>query len=311
MQALILEVRDTPSAVKIILSRSHPELIRRLFEREVPEVGEQTDRDQGRWLLSRAIGRSWRFLRSIARWMRWGHALAFAAAESRILSTNSGEKIDIVRWNESSQILISNALKPAEVAEVALCFELGRATVVVNEDQLSLAIGKRGQNVRLAARLTGWDIDILTPPEFQKGVQRLDATLKSVTGVTQDMVDKVVVLGLIDVRDLEEVGAGPLMEELGLTERRRQNRSCSGTRSEEAEAGCGGGRRPRRPPMHRPRRLTSPRLTRLGTGSVSSESSSETAADAADQNPRRPGSRHGRTPEVIVHQESSSQAECK
>jgi len=62
-----------------------------------------------------------------------------------------GEKIDIVRWNESSQILIGNALKPAEVQETALCFELGRATVVVAEDQLSLAIGKRGQNVRLAA----------------------------------------------------------------------------------------------------------------------------------------------------------------
>ena len=92
------------------------------------------------------------------------------------------------------------------------------ATVVVNEDQLSLAIGKRGQNVRLAARLTGWDIDILTPTEFQKGTQRLESTLKSVEGVTKEMVDKVIVLGLIDVRDLEEVGIGPLMEELGLDE---------------------------------------------------------------------------------------------
>jgi N utilization substance protein A len=135
-----------------------------------------------------------------------------------IVDELGGEKIDIVRWNESSQILISNALKPAEVAEVALCFELGRATVVVNEDQLSLAIGKRGQNVRLAARLTGWDIDILTPTEFQKGVQRLDATLKSIAGITKEMIDKVIVLGLIDVRDLEEVGTGPLMEELGLDE---------------------------------------------------------------------------------------------
>jgi transcription termination/antitermination protein NusA len=135
-----------------------------------------------------------------------------------IVDELGGEKIDIVRWNESSQILISNALKPAEVAEVALCFELGRATVVVNEDQLSLAIGKRGQNVRLAARLTGWDIDILTPPEFQRGVQRLDATLKQIAGITKEMIDKVIVLGLIDVRDLEEVGTGPLMEELGLDE---------------------------------------------------------------------------------------------
>src|SRR6202012_5488524 len=121
-----------------------------------------------------------------------------------------------------SQILIGNALKPAEVTEVALCFELGRATVVVNEDQLSLAIGKRGQNVRLAARLTGWDIDILTPPEFSAGVERLDRTLKSVEGVDQDMVDKVIALGLIDVRDLEEVGTGPLMEELGLGEETAQ-----------------------------------------------------------------------------------------
>jgi N utilization substance protein A len=135
-----------------------------------------------------------------------------------IVEELGGEKIDIVRWNESSQILIQNALKPAEVAEVSLCFELGRATVVVNEDQLSLAIGKRGQNVRLAARLTGWDIDILTPPEFQKGVTRLDATLKQIEGVLQEHVDKVIALGLIDVRDIEEVGIGPLMEEVGLSE---------------------------------------------------------------------------------------------
>jgi N utilization substance protein A len=94
--------------------------------------------------------------------------------------------------------------------------------VVVNDDQLSLAIGKRGQNVRLAARLTGWDVDILTPPEFQAGVQRLEQTLKSVEGVQPDMVDKVIALGLIDVRDIEEVGVGPLMEELGLDEKTAQ-----------------------------------------------------------------------------------------
>jgi N utilization substance protein A len=72
--------------------------------------------------------------------------------------------------------------------------------------------------VRLAARLTGWDVDILTPPEFQNGTQRLDATLKQIEGITQEHVDKVIALGLIDVRDIEEVGAGPLMEELGLDE---------------------------------------------------------------------------------------------
>ncbi|WP_428939170.1 transcription termination factor NusA [Fontivita pretiosa] len=218
IQALILEVRDTPSAVKIILSRAHPELIRRLFEREVPEVGERTIEIKA---LAREPGHRTKIAVSSIDSKVDAVGACVGVRGSRIkniVDELGGEKIDIVRWNESSQILISNALKPAEVAEVSLCFELGRATVVVNEDQLSLAIGKRGQNVRLAARLTGWDIDILTPPEFQAGVQRLDQTLKSVPGVTQEMVDKIIALGLIDVRDIEEVGTGPLVEEVGMSQ---------------------------------------------------------------------------------------------
>jgi len=218
VQALILEVRDTPSAVKIILSRSHPELIRRLFEREVPEVGERTIEIKA---LAREPGRRTKIAVSSIDSKVDAVGACVGVRGSRIkniVDELGGEKIDIVRWNESSQILIGNALKPAEVAEVALCFELGRATVVVNDDQLSLAIGKHGQNVRLAARLTQWDIDILTPPEFQAGVQRLVQTLKSIEGIPQEQIDKVVALGLIDVRDIEEVGIGPLMEELGMTE---------------------------------------------------------------------------------------------
>jgi len=218
IQALITEVRDTPSQIKIILSRSHPELIRRLFEREVPEVQERT-------IEIKALAREPGFRTKIAVSSIDSKVDAVGACVGvrgsrikNIVEELGGEKIDIVRWNESSQILISNSLKPAEVAEVSLCFELGRATVIVNEDQLSLAIGKRGQNVRLAARLTGWDVDILTPPEFKKAIERLDATLKSVEGVTQEMVDKIIALGLIDVRDVEEVGESPLQNDVGMTE---------------------------------------------------------------------------------------------
>jgi N utilization substance protein A len=125
-----------------------------------------------------------------------------------------GEKIDIVRWSDSSQVLIANALMPAKVSEIAICFELGRATVVVTEDQLSLAIGKHGQNVRLAARLTGWDIDILTPTEYNKEVDRVSACIKGVEGVDDSFVDKLLALGIISVLDLEEVGTDPLVEEL-------------------------------------------------------------------------------------------------
>ena len=218
IQALVTEVRDTPSQIKIILSRSHPELIRRLFEREVPEVQERT-------IEIKALAREPGFRTKIAVSSIDSKVDAVGACVGvrgsrikNIVEELGGEKIDIVRWNESSQILITNSLKPAEVAEVSLCFELGRATVIVNEDQLSLAIGKRGQNVRLAARLTGWDVDILTPVEFKKAITRLDATLKSVEGVTQEMVDKIIALGLIDVRDVEEVGEEPLMNEVGMTE---------------------------------------------------------------------------------------------
>src|SRR2546421_4889741 len=218
IQALIMEVRDTPSAVKIILSRSHPELIRRLFEREVPEVGERTIEIKA---LAREPGHRTKIAVSSIDSKVDAVGACVGVRGSRIkniVDELGGEKIDIVRWNESSQILISNALKPAEVAEVSLCFELGRATVVVNDDQLSLAIGKRGQNVRLAARLTGWDIDILTPGEFQGNVKRLEETLKAIEGVSGEMVDKCIALGLIHVADIEEVGVGPLMEEVGMDE---------------------------------------------------------------------------------------------
>jgi N utilization substance protein A len=218
IQALITEVRDTPSSVKIILSRTHEQLIRRLFEREVPEVGERTIEIKA---LAREPGHRTKIaVTSIdSKVDAVGACVGVRGSRIKnIVEELGGEKIDIVRWNESSQILISNALKPAEVAEVSLCFELGRATVVVKEDQLSLAIGKRGQNVRLGARLTGWDIDILTPPEFQSNVERLEKTLNEVEGMQREMIDKIVALGLIDVRDIEEVGEGPLMEDVGMEE---------------------------------------------------------------------------------------------
>jgi len=135
-----------------------------------------------------------------------------------IVDELGGEKIDIVRWNESSQILISNALKPAEVKETFLCFELGRATVVVQEDQLSLAIGKRGQNVRLAARLTGWDIDIMTPAEHDRSMDNMERTLKGIEGVEDVMLDKLLAIGVVTLADVAEVGVEPLVKEMGLPE---------------------------------------------------------------------------------------------
>ncbi len=218
VRCLILDVRDAGSQVKIVLSRGHPDFIKRLFEVEVPEVAERIIE-----------------IKAMAREAGYRTKIAVSSIDSKvdavgacvgvrgsriknIVDELNGEKIDIVRWNESSQILIQNSLKPAEVAEISLCFELGRATVVVREDQLSLAIGKRGQNVRLAARLTGWDIDILTPEEFTKGVETMYSTIQEVEGITEEMADKLAALGMVSVFDIEEVGVEVLVSELGVTE---------------------------------------------------------------------------------------------
>jgi N utilization substance protein A len=84
----------------------------------------------------------------------------------------------------------------------------------VDEDQLSLAIGKHGQNVRLAARLTGWDIDILTPEEYNLGIERLTNCVKAVEGADDTIVDKLIALGIISIGDLDDVGVEPLVNEL-------------------------------------------------------------------------------------------------
>jgi transcription termination/antitermination protein NusA len=216
IRCLILEVREASNQIKIILSRTHPEFIRRLFELEVPEVAENI-------IEIRALAREAGYRTKLAVISNDDKVDAVGACVGvrgsrikNIVDELGGEKIDIVRWNDSSQVLITNALMPAKVSEIALCFELGRATVVVPEDQLSLAIGKHGQNVRLAARLTGWDIDILTPDEYNQGIERLSNCFKATDAASDTLVDKLIALGVISVLDLEEVGTEPLIKELGI-----------------------------------------------------------------------------------------------
>jgi N utilization substance protein A len=216
LRCMILEVRDNNNQIKIILSRTHPDFIRRLFEQEVPEVTESIIEIKG---LAREAG----YRTKIAvestddKVDPVGACVGVRGSRIRnIVDELGGEKIDIVKWSDSSQVLIANALMPAKTSEIAICFELGKATVVVTEDQLSLAIGKHGQNVRLAARLTGWDIDILTPNEYNREVERLAACLKEVPGVDDRFVDQLLALGIISVLDLEDVGKDPLINELGV-----------------------------------------------------------------------------------------------
>ncbi|MCB1784024.1 MAG: transcription termination/antitermination protein NusA [Alphaproteobacteria bacterium] len=165
VRAIIYEVREEPRGPQIFLSRSHPEFMAKLFTQEVPEIYDgiieikSVARDPG----SRA---------KIAVVSRDGSIDPVGACVGMrgsrvqaVVNELGGEKIDIVPWSEDIASFVVNALQPAAVAKVVLDEEKKRMDVVVPDEQLSLAIGRRGQNVRLASILTGWDIDIMTEAE--------------------------------------------------------------------------------------------------------------------------------------------------
>jgi len=156
----ILEVKSTSKGPKILVSRTHPELVKRLFESEVAEVREGI-------VEIKAIAREAGSRTKIAVWSNdpdvdpVGACVGMNGARvNAIVSELRGEKIDIITWNENPAMLIENALSPAKVISVIADADEKSAKVVVPDYQLSLAIGKEGQNARLAARLTGFKIDI-------------------------------------------------------------------------------------------------------------------------------------------------------
>jgi len=168
VRAFIEEVKITPKGPVIILSRTNPQFVGALFKMEVPEIheglvvikdivrepGERTkltvySKDSSIDAVGACVGMKGTRVQSIVRELR-------------------GERIDIIPWTEDPRMLIARALSPASVERIGINEEDKTAMVVVTDDQLSLAIGKKGQNVRLAMKLTGWDIDILSESEYSK-----------------------------------------------------------------------------------------------------------------------------------------------
>ena len=160
IKVYILEVKDTPKGPRILVSRTHPGLVKRLFESEVAEVKDGT-------VEIKSIAREAGSRTKLAAWSNdpdvdpVGACVGVNGARvSAIVNELRGEKIDIINWDENPAILIENALSPAKVIAVMADPDEKTALVVVPDYQLSLAIGKEGQNARLAARLTGFKIDI-------------------------------------------------------------------------------------------------------------------------------------------------------
>ncbi len=162
INCVIINVSKYGPRVRIILSRTTPDLVRRLFEREVPEVSEGIIQIVA---LAREPGYRSKIgvTSSDPRIDCVGACVGVRGSRIRKVTDElGGEKIDIIPWNDSAEVLVMNALKPADIKSITLFEEEGKAEVVVDDEQLSLAIGRRGQNVRLAAKLTGWDINIVS-----------------------------------------------------------------------------------------------------------------------------------------------------
>ena len=179
IKAYLLEVRRTPKDVQVILSRTHPQFVVKLFELEVPEVTEKiieikgimrepgdrtkiavASRDKAVDPVGACVGIKGSRVQAVVRELR-------------------GEKIDIIAWTSDPRVFIAEALNPASIEKVGIDEEKKSALVVVADSQLSLAIGKNGQNVRLAAKLTGWKIDIISATEYEKEKVERDREIKA------------------------------------------------------------------------------------------------------------------------------------
>jgi len=236
IRAIVCEVKKKGTKVHVVLSRSRVQFVERLFEQEIPEIADGVIQ-----------------IRAIAREAGYRTKVAVSSTDPRvdpvgacvgirgnriknIVEELGGERIDIVPYSEDMQKMVPNALQPAEVEEVILCPMLGRAIALVREDQLSLAIGKRGQNVRLASKLCGWDIDIMTQPELDRRIEHAMADFTSLEGISEELAERLIGEGFLTFDDLSVIEPSALMAMGNLTEEQvAQIVEQAELRAEEAE----------------------------------------------------------------------------
>jgi N utilization substance protein A len=208
VRAYVVAVENGVRGPEIILSRSHPNFVRRLFETEVAEIADRTVEIKG---IAREAGHRTK----IAVWSAnekvdpVGACVGMRGARVKnIVRELNNEKVDIIRWSSDVKELVIEALKPAKIKTIALDEARKNVTIKVDDDQLSLAIGKRGQNARLTSRLTGWDISIEKDESvreaFEQNVEKGVTSLMSALSVSQDIARKLMENGMVSADAIGE-----------------------------------------------------------------------------------------------------------
>ena len=220
IRAYVLEVKRQTRGPQIILSRTHPQFLVALFETEVPEISESivqvlgcarepgsrskiavTSRDSDVDPVGACVGLKGSRVQNIVQELR-------------------GEKIDIIPWNPDPAKYATNALAPAQVSRIILNKTGQAMEVIVPDDQLSLAIGKRGQNVRLASRLVGWKIDVKSESKYSKSLKEGYLSLLSIPGVGEITANLLHEAGFTAAREVAETNLEELIQTTGLTEKK-------------------------------------------------------------------------------------------
>lgn len=212
IRAVVIDVKKSGARVKVILSRTRPLLVQRLFEQEIPEIIEGIIE-----------------IKAIAREPGHRTKIAVYSADLRVDSVGAcigmrgsriknitdelaTERIDVIPWDDDMQVYIPNSLRPAEIEEVILCTMLGKAVVLVRPDQRSLAIGRKGQNVRLASKLCIWDIEIMTRDELEVLVEKAQMGYSGMEGMSDDLAERLIGEGFLTFSDLSIIEPSDLME---------------------------------------------------------------------------------------------------
>ena len=216
IRAYVLAVENTPRGPEIILSRSHPNFVRKLFELEVSELNDKT-------IEIKAMAREAGYRTKIAVWSAndkvdpVGACVGMRGARVKnIVRELNNEKVDLFKWSANIRELVVEALKPAKLKTLEVDEAAKKVTVLVDEENLSLAIGRRGQNARLTQKLTGWEIDVKKEEEvaalgFEQKLAKATEALAASLQIEPAVAEKIVRAGFLSIEGVAEVDAEDLV----------------------------------------------------------------------------------------------------
>jgi transcription termination/antitermination protein NusA len=216
IRCYVKAVENGPHGPEIILSRSDPQFVIRLFQLEVSEINDGT-------IEIKAIAREPGFRTKVAVWTREDKVDPVGACVGlrgqrvkNIVRELNNEKVDIIKWDSHLKVFLTNALAPARLKSFEIDEARRRVKILVTADQLSLAIGKRGQNARLTSKLTGWQVDIESEPTtdtaFEAKVAQAVQSIAAIEGITQPQADALVHHGFVSLESLLQAEASDLAE---------------------------------------------------------------------------------------------------